>query len=163
MGPRPPRWCQRWTRPPQEELLLLRQQELLVQKFQPLHLVRRAAVNNNTIEEPMREPEVILGHRPIRALGDLSLSDSMGTSHFVLNQVQNVLQWERGDLDEERLRLLEYFSLLKAVTAFEKMKAEVTQKFADVMEILLDRQHTMRLLHRCLWLRASTTTFALPG
>jgi hypothetical protein len=55
--------------------------------------------------------------------------------------VQNVLQQERADLDEEQLCLLEYFSLLKGVTASEKVKVEVRQKFADVMAILLDRQH----------------------
>jgi hypothetical protein len=97
------------------------------------------AVNNNTIEEPVRVPEVILGHRPIGALGDASLSDAMGTTHFVLNQVQNVLHQERADLDEVQMRPLEYFSLLKEVTASEKVKAEVRQKFFNMTEILLDR------------------------
>jgi hypothetical protein len=44
------------------------------------------------------------------------------------------------DLDEEQLHLLEYFSLLKEVIASEKVKAEARRKFADVMEILLDKQ-----------------------
>jgi hypothetical protein len=51
-----------------------------------------------------------------------------------------VLRRERAYLDEEQLCLLVYFSLSKEVTTSEKMKAEVRQKFADVMEILLDRQ-----------------------
>jgi hypothetical protein len=41
----------------------------------------RVVVNGNTVEEP----EVILGHRPVEASGDVSLSDAMGTTHFVLN------------------------------------------------------------------------------
>jgi hypothetical protein len=41
-----------------------------------------------------------LGHRPVRTSGDVSLFDAMGTSHFALNQVQNVLRRERVDLDE---------------------------------------------------------------
>jgi hypothetical protein len=95
---------------------------------------------DNTIEEPVEQPEVILGHRPIKASGDVSLLDGMGTTHFALNQVHNVLRWEREDLDEERLCLSECFSLLKKVTASEKVKAKARQKYTDVMEILLDRQ-----------------------
>jgi hypothetical protein len=44
----------------------------------------QAMVHDNTIEETVMEPEVILRYRPIRALGDVSLSDAMGMTHFVL-------------------------------------------------------------------------------
>jgi hypothetical protein len=92
-------------------------------------------------EEPVEEPEVILGHLPVGAPGDVSLSDAMGMTHFMLNQVHNVLCRERADLDGEWMRLSEWFSLLKKLTTYEKVKVEVEQKYADVMEILLDRQH----------------------
>jgi hypothetical protein len=38
--------------------------------------------------------------------------------------VQNVLRQERADLDEERMHLLEYFSLFKEVIASETVKVE---------------------------------------
>jgi hypothetical protein len=43
------------------------------------------AVNDNTAEEPMEEPEVILGHHPIEAPRDVSPSDALGTANFALN------------------------------------------------------------------------------
>jgi hypothetical protein len=45
-------------------------------------------------------------------------------THFTLNQVQNVNQWEKEDLDEEPLSHSEYFALLNEVVASEKVKAE---------------------------------------
>jgi hypothetical protein len=50
-----------------------------------------------------------------------------------------VLHWVIADLDEERLHRLEWVSLLKKVIASKKVKAEAWQRYADVMEILLDR------------------------
>jgi hypothetical protein len=47
----------------------------------------QVVVNDNAIEEPVREAEVILGHQPVGAPGNASLSDAMGTTHFALNQV----------------------------------------------------------------------------
>jgi hypothetical protein len=44
----------------------------------------QAMVHDNTVEETVREPEVILRYCPIRALGDVSLSDAMGMTHFAL-------------------------------------------------------------------------------
>jgi hypothetical protein len=57
------------------------------------------AVNDNAIKEPVEEPKVILGHHPVRAPGDASLSNAMGTTHFALNQVHNVQHRESADLD----------------------------------------------------------------
>jgi hypothetical protein len=48
----------------------------------------------------------------------------LGMTHFTLNQVQNVHQWEKEDLDEEPLSHSEYFALLNEVVASEKVKAE---------------------------------------
>jgi hypothetical protein len=45
----------------------------------------QVAVNDNTIEEPRREPKFILEHYPVGAPGDVSLFDAMGTTHFTLN------------------------------------------------------------------------------
>jgi hypothetical protein len=83
------------------------------------------AVNDYTVEEPIVEREVILGHHTIGAPRDVSLSDAMGMTHLVLNQVHVVLHQERADLDKEWLCLLEWFSLLKKLMASEKAKAEV--------------------------------------
>jgi hypothetical protein len=43
------------------------------------------------------EPEVILGHPMLRALGDVSLDEAMGTARWALTQAQNVLHRESGD------------------------------------------------------------------
>jgi hypothetical protein len=49
----------------------------------------------------------------------------MCIAHFALNQVQDVLCQERADLDEERLCLSVWLSLLKKLMASEKAKAKV--------------------------------------
>jgi G:T/U-mismatch repair DNA glycosylase len=64
--------------------------------------------DDNTIEKP----KVIMGHPGLRAPGTVSLSEAMGTTHFVLNQAQDVLYWEREDINEERLHLSVWVSLL---------------------------------------------------
>jgi hypothetical protein len=97
----------------------------------------QVAVNDNTV----KEPEVILGHRIVVVSRDVSLSDAMGMTHFALNQVHDVLRQERADLDEERLHLLMWFSLLKKLMASKKAKVEARRMYVDVMEMLLDRQH----------------------
>jgi hypothetical protein len=66
-----------------------------------------------------------LGHHTDGAPGDVSLSDAMCIAHFALNQVQDVLCQERADLDEERLCLSVWLSLLKKLMASEKAKAKV--------------------------------------
>jgi hypothetical protein len=52
------------------------------------------------------EPEVILGHPTLRAPGDISLDEAMGTAHWALTQAQNVLRWESGGIVDEQQRLL---------------------------------------------------------
>jgi hypothetical protein len=47
------------------------------------------------------ELEVILGHPMLRALGDVSLDEAMGTAHWVLTQAQNVLRRESGGIVDE--------------------------------------------------------------
>jgi hypothetical protein len=57
----------------------------------------RVVADGNTIEQP----EVIMGHRTIRASGDVSLFDVIGTSHFALNQVNDVIHREKADKAKE--------------------------------------------------------------
>jgi hypothetical protein len=52
------------------------------------------------------ELEVILGHPTLRAPGDVSLDEAMGTARWVLTQAQNVLRRESSGIVDERLRLL---------------------------------------------------------
>jgi hypothetical protein len=47
------------------------------------------------------EPEVILGHPTLRAPEDVSLNEAMGTAHWALTQVQNVLHRESGGIVDE--------------------------------------------------------------
>jgi hypothetical protein len=53
-------------------------------------------------DDAIEEHEVILGHPILRALRDVSFSEVMGTTHWALNQVHNVLRWEREDINGER-------------------------------------------------------------
>jgi hypothetical protein len=92
--------------------------------------------DDNAIEEP----KVIMGHPNPWALGQVSLSEVMGTGHFTLNQVHDMLHHEREDIDEERLRLSVQSSLLKKWTTSEKEKAVATRKQLAMMQILLDRE-----------------------
>jgi hypothetical protein len=95
--------------------------------------------NDNAVEEPM----VIMGHPGFRAVGAVSLSEVMVTSHFVLNQTHDVLCQEREDINIERMCLSGWVSLLKKRTTSEKEKVEVRQKHLDVMEILYNRRHVV--------------------
>jgi hypothetical protein len=47
------------------------------------------------------EPEIILGHPTLRAPGDVSLDEAMGTAYWALTQAQNVLYQERGGIIDE--------------------------------------------------------------
>jgi hypothetical protein len=95
-----------------------------------------AGADDNTVEES----EVIMGHHGLRAPGTISLFEVMGTSHFVLNQVHDVLRREREDINEEWLRLLMWVSLLKKWMTSEKEKAEARQKCLIVVENLFGRR-----------------------
>jgi hypothetical protein len=50
------------------------------------------------------EPEVILGHPMLRAPGDVSFDEAMGTARWALTQAQNVLHQE---LDSAGTKMLE--------------------------------------------------------
>jgi hypothetical protein len=95
--------------------------------------------DNNAIEEL----EVIMGLPGLRASRTMSLSEVMVTSHLVLNQAHDVLRWEREDINEERLCLSVWVSLLNQWTTSEKEKAEVRQKCQDVMEVLYSRRQAL--------------------
>jgi 5-methylcytosine-specific restriction endonuclease McrBC regulatory subunit McrC len=92
--------------------------------------------DDNAIEEP----EDIMRHPGLRAPEIVSLSEVMGTTHFALNQVHDVLRREREDINEERVHLLVWLSLLKQRTTSKKERAEVRQKRLDVMEVLYSRR-----------------------
>jgi hypothetical protein len=98
-----------------------------------------ASVDDNVIEEP----EVIMMHPGLRATGVVCLSEAMGTTHYVLNQAHDVFHRERENINEERLRLSVWVSLLKKRTTSKKEKAEVRQKHLDVMEILFSRRQAV--------------------
>jgi hypothetical protein len=59
------------------------------------------------------ELEVVMGHSGLQTLRHISLSEAMGMTHFSLRQAQDVLQWERADIEEEQQCLMEWGSLLK--------------------------------------------------
>jgi hypothetical protein len=62
----------------------------------------------------------------------------MGTTHFALHQVQDVLHREREDIEEERLHLMEWGSLLKKWTTSEKQKAAERREWLDMKQSLLE-------------------------
>jgi hypothetical protein len=90
-----------------------------------------AGDDDNAIEEP----EVIIGHPSLRAPGAISLSEAMGTTHFVLNQVHDVLHREREGINEECMCLSVWVSLLMKRMTSEKEKIGERQKHLNVMEI----------------------------
>jgi predicted HTH domain antitoxin len=98
-----------------------------------------ASADDNIIEEP----EVIMMHPGLRATGVVCLSEAMGMTHYVLNQAHDVFHRERENINEERLRLSVWVSLLKKRTTSKKEKAEVRQKHLDVMEILFSRRQAV--------------------
>jgi hypothetical protein len=53
-----------------------------------------------------------------------TLDEAMGTTHWALNQVQDMLHWGHGDINDERRCLLLWASLLKEQTTYEKPKAD---------------------------------------
>jgi hypothetical protein len=111
----------------------------------PSSLPQMAAATASTCTDgnAVEEPEVIMGHPSHRASGTVSLSEAMGTVHFVLNQVHDVLYREREDINEERLRVSVWVSLLKQWTTYEKEKVEARQKRLDMMEILYNRRQVV--------------------
>jgi hypothetical protein len=94
-------------------------------------------------DNAVEEPEVITGHPILRALGDVFLFEAMGTTHWVLNRVHDVLCRERGDIDNEWRHLMLWVSQLKKQTTFEKEKVEARQKHLDRREILLDKKQVV--------------------
>jgi hypothetical protein len=60
-----------------------------------------ATTSTGADDNAIKEPEVIMGHPGLRAPGTVSLSKAMGTTHFALNQVHNVLHREREDINKE--------------------------------------------------------------
>jgi hypothetical protein len=121
----------------------------------PPHMAATTA-STGADDNVVDEPKVIMGHPGLRAPGTISLSEVMGTGHFALNQMHNVLHQEREDINKEQLRLSVWVSLLKQRTTFEKEKTEARQKHLNVMKILYSKRQvvadkldaqTQKLLH----------------
>jgi hypothetical protein len=100
--------------------------------------VATAAVSAD--DDTAEELKVVLGHPVLRASGDVSLSEAMGTTHWALNQVHGVLRRERENIDDERRCLLLWASLLKKQTTFEKEKAETKRDWLGMKEELINRK-----------------------
>jgi hypothetical protein len=83
----------------------------------------------------------ILGH-PIRAPGDVSLDEAMGTACWLLTQAQDVLHRESGGMNNEWRCLLLWASMLKELTMTEKARVEARQQYLDVREELLNMLQT---------------------
>jgi hypothetical protein len=64
--------------------------------------------------------EVVLGHPPLYAPGDISVSEAVSTAHQALSQAQRVLCHEGEDLADECCRLQLWASMLKRTTMFER-------------------------------------------
>jgi hypothetical protein len=96
-----------------------------------------STVNGDDIAE---EPEVIHRHSLLRAPWGVSHDEVMGTTHWALSQVQEVLHRERGDVDDERQRLLLQALMLKERTTSEKARAHVRERHINTREELLERQ-----------------------
>jgi hypothetical protein len=99
-----------------------------------------ATTSTGADDNAIKEPEVIMGHPGLRTPGTVSLSEAMGTTHFVLNQAHDVLRRETEDINEERIYLSVWVSMLKQQTAFEKEKVEERRKYLNVMEVLYSRR-----------------------
>jgi hypothetical protein len=90
----------------------------------------------------VEEPGVILGHPMLRAPGDVSRDEAMGTACWALTQAQNVLRRESGGIVDEWRRLLLWASMLKERTTTKRARVEARQQHLDVREELLNRLPT---------------------
>jgi hypothetical protein len=73
-------------------------------------VLRRATTSGAATSEGM---EVVLGHPPLYAPGDISVSEAVSTAHQALSQAQCVLRREGEDLADERNRLQLWATMLK--------------------------------------------------
>jgi hypothetical protein len=96
-----------------------------------------SAVAGDDIAE---EPEVIHGHPLLRAPRGISLDEAMGTAQWALNQAQEVLRRERGDVDDKRQHVLLWASMLKDQTISKKVREQASERHLNTREELLKRQ-----------------------
>jgi hypothetical protein len=96
-----------------------------------------SVVNGDNIVE---EPEVIHWHPLLRDPRGVSLDEAMGTAHWALNQAQEVLHRERGDVDDECQRLLLWVSMLKVRTTSKKARVQARERHLNMREELLEGQ-----------------------
>jgi hypothetical protein len=82
------------------------------------------ATNSTAIsDDALEEPEVVMGHLDLGALGQVYVPEVVDTTLFALQQAWDVFLREQKDLDDERARLLTWGSMLKKWTTSEKQKA----------------------------------------
>jgi hypothetical protein len=91
-------------------------------------------------ETIMEELEAVLGHPPLRAPGDVSLDEVIGTVRWVLNQAQDMLRQVSGDIQDERRRHLLWASMLKRSATSKRAMAQVRQQHLNAREDLLNQQ-----------------------
>jgi hypothetical protein len=85
-----------------------------------------AATTSTVVDDDIvEEPEVILGHPLLRAPWDVSLDEAVGMARWVLDQAQNKLRWECGDIYDERQCLLLWASMLKELSISEMARENV--------------------------------------
>jgi hypothetical protein len=72
-----------------------------------------------TRDDAPEEPEVIMGHSDLGALRQVSVPEVVDTTLFALQQVQDMFLREQKNLDDERVHLLTWGSMLKKRTASE--------------------------------------------
>jgi hypothetical protein len=89
----------------------------------PQPQVAAASASTGAYDNITEEPEAVLGHPLLRAPGDVSLDEAMGTVRWALNQAQDVLHWDCGDIHDERRCLLLWTSMLKRRTTSERAMA----------------------------------------
>jgi hypothetical protein len=91
-------------------------------------------------DDAPEEPEVIMGHLNLGALRQVSIPEAVDMTLFALQQARDVFLREQKNLDNERVCLLMWGSMLKKWTASEKQKAAATREWLDEKQSLLVKE-----------------------
>jgi hypothetical protein len=89
----------------------------------------KAATSGAAASEGM---EVVLGHPPLYAPGDISMSEAVSTAHQALSHAQRVLRREGEDLADEHRHLQLWASMLKWMMMSERAAAQARQHGFDL-------------------------------
>jgi hypothetical protein len=105
-----------------------------------LHQMSTATNSIAISDDALEEPEVVMGHLDLGALGQVYVLEVVDTALFALQQAWDVFLREQKDLDDERARLLTWGSMLKKWTTSEKQKAVARQQWLDKKGSLLAKE-----------------------